>query len=79
MNAKLKRERFRQCPNWDIHHERNQNTAVNLRALLTLPADSGVKLRDREALATGITSCEAGPDDRRTATLSLRAPPTMDR
>ena len=37
VNAKLKRERFWQCPFCTIIHERNINAAVNLRNLLTLP------------------------------------------
>lgn len=79
VNAKLKRERFRTCPVCNHHHERNINSAINLRNLLTLPADSGVKLRDGKALAVGTPNGETVPNDRRTATLSLRAPPTVSR
>ena len=78
VNAKLKRERYWQCPFCGITHERNLNAAVNLRNLLMLPADSGVKLRDGKALAVGTPNGETGPNDRRTATLSLRAPLTVD-
>ena len=77
VNAKLKRERFWTCPAYKQRHERNINSAINLRNLLTLPADSGVKLRDGKALAVGAPNGETGPNDRRTATLSLRAPPTV--
>ena len=72
VNAKLKRQRFWQCPSCTIIHERNFNAAVNLRQLLTLPAGSRVMLRDGKALATGPTRGETGPDDRRTATRRLR-------
>ena len=60
-----------------ITHERNLNAAINLRNLLMLPADSGMMLRNGKALAVGIPNGETGPNDRRTATLSLRAPPTV--
>ena len=53
VNAKLKRERFWQCPACGVDHERNENAAVNLRDLLTLPADSGVMLRDGEGTGRG--------------------------
>ena len=79
VNAKLKRERYWQCPLCGITHERNENAAINLRNLLMLPADSGVKLRDGKALAVGLPNGETVPNDRRTATLSLRAPPTVSR
>ena len=79
VNAKLKRERFWQCPLCGITHERNLNAAVNLRNLLTLPADSGVMLRNGKALAAGTPNGETVPIDRRTAPLSMRAPPTVDR
>ena len=69
MNAKLKRERFWQCPECAAVHERNVNAAVNLRNLLTLPAGSGVTLRDGKALAVGLADDETGPRDRRTAKL----------
>ena len=79
VNAKLKRDRFWQCPDCNQHHERNLNAAVNLRNLLTLPADSGVTLRDGKALAAGDPGGETIPLDRRTAPLSMRAPPTVNR
>ena len=44
--AKLKRQRFWQCPSCTAIHDRNLNAAVNLRELLTLPADGGTMLRD---------------------------------
>ena len=47
---------------------RNINAAVNLCNLLTLPAGSGVMLRDGKALAVGPTTGETSPSDRRTAT-----------
>ena len=79
VNAKLKREQYWQCPFCGITHERNQNAAVSLRNLLTLPADSGVKLRNGKALAAGYAGGETVPKDRRTAQFSMRAPPTVDR
>ena len=82
VNAKLKRERFWQCPSCTTIHERNENAAANLRSLLAdnlaRPGLTGsVLLRDGKALAVGFPNGETGPDDRRTATLSLRAPPTV--
>ena len=77
VNAKLKRQRFWQWPSCTIIHERNDNAAVNLRNLLTLPGLTGLTLRDGQALAPGKPGGETSPVDRRTATLSLRAPPTV--
>ena len=77
VNAKLKRQRYWQCPSCTIIHERNFNAAVNLRELLTLPGLTRESLRDGKALTVGYTNGETGPDDRRTATLSLRAPPNV--
>ena len=66
MNAKLKRERFWQCPACGTPHDRNENAVVNLRDLLTLPADSEVKLRDGPALTIWCPDGETSPADRRT-------------
>ena len=77
VNEKLKRERFWQCPSCTTIHERNTNAAANLRNLLTLPGLTRESLRDGKALAVGCTNGETSPDDRRTAKLSLRAPPTV--
>ena len=66
VNVKLKRERYWQCPSCTTIHERNENAATNLRNLLVLPGLTGVTLRDGKALATGSTSGETGPNDRRT-------------
>ena len=72
VNAKIKREPVWQCSNCLSTHERNINAAVNLRELLTLPADSGMTLRNGTALAVGLTNDETSPNDRRTATQRLR-------
>ena len=77
VNAKLKRQRYWQCSNCTIIHERNINAAINLRQLLTLLPSAGGTLRDGSALAVGNPNGETGPDDRRTATLSLSATPTV--
>ena len=66
-NAKLKRQRYWQCPSCTIIHERNFNAAVNLRNLLTLPPGRGTMLRDGKALAVGTPDGETSPNDRRTA------------
>ena len=78
VNAKLKREPTRQCSDCNTVHDRNENAAVNLRELLTLPADSGMTLRNGKVLAVGLTSSETSPDERRTATTSARATLTVD-
>ena len=75
VKAKIKRERRWRCGHCGTTHERNQNAAVNLRNLLTLPSGRGVKLRkqqlrtaqDGKALAAGSLCRETGPNDRRTA------------
>ena len=80
VHAKLKRERFWQCPNCTVIHERNLNAAVNLRRLidetLTPVASPRDTLRDGKALARQPAG-ETGPDDRRTAPSSPRTPQTV--
>ena len=66
-NAKLKRERYWQCPGCGTRHDRNVNAATNLKKLLT-PPGRGEELRDGKALASRLREGETGPDDRRTAT-----------
>ena len=78
VNVKLKRERCWQCEVCGTIHERNLNAAVNLRDLLALLPSVGGTLRNGKALAAGIPGSETGPNDRRTATLSMRAPPTVN-
>ena len=77
VNAKLKRERSWQCSACQTVHDRNLNAAVNLRNQLTLPAGSGVTLRDGKALAAGLLCRETGPCDRRTAQFEPSAPTTL--
>ena len=72
VNAKLKRDPTRQCSDCNTVHDRNENAAVNLRELLTLPADSGMTLRNGKAPAVGLTNDETSPDDRRKATQRIR-------
>ena len=48
VNAKLKRERYWQCPTCGTHHERNHNAAANLRDMLALLPSVGGTLRDGE-------------------------------
>ena len=83
VNAKLKRERFWQCPNCTGIQERNENAAVNLRALLdetlALPPGRGSSSATGRLWPLAAASGETGPDDRRTATLSPRAPQTVSR
>ena len=82
VHAKLKRERFWQCPNCTIIHERNINAAINLRSLLdetlVLPVLNGEHAPRREGSGPlEYPAGETGPNDRRTATLSTRAPQTV--
>ena len=67
VNAKLKRQRYWQCPSCTMTHERNENAAANLQGLLARPGHTGsVLLRDGKALAVGLPNGETSPDDRRT-------------
>ena len=77
VNAKLKRERFWQCPSCGVNHERNENSAINLKGLLALLPSVGGTLRDGKALAANGVGGETGPDDRRTAPLPKGAPQTV--
>ena len=78
VNAKLKRERFWQCPSCTSIHERNENAAANLQGLLARPGHTGsVLLRDGKALAVGSTNRETGPDDRRTVPPESPTPATL--
>ena len=79
VNAKLKRQRYWQCPSCTQIHERNENAATNLRNLLVLPALSGTTLCNGSALAVGDPNGETNPNDQRTAPLSQRAPPIVIR
>ena len=76
VHAKLKRERYRQCPSCTIIHERNENAAANLRNLLTLPGLTGATLRDGKTLVRSTATDETGPDDRRTVPPENRSPAT---
>ena len=78
VNVKLKRERFWQCPSCNANHERNENAAANLQALLARPGHTGpVLLRDGKALAVGSPNGETVPDDRRTVPLKPLTPATL--
>ena len=67
VNAKLKRERYWQCPSCTTIHERNENAAASLQGLLARPGHTGsALLRDGTALAIGLPNGETSPDDRRT-------------
>ena len=78
VNAKLKRQRFWQCPSCTIIHERNENAAANLRDLLARPGHTGsASLRDGKALAVGYPNGETVPDDRRTVPPGSPIPATL--
>ena len=78
VNAKLKRERFWQCPSCTTIHERNENAAANLQGLLARPGHTGsALLRDGKALAVGEPNGETGPNDRRTVPLESPTPATL--
>ena len=83
MNVKLERERYWQCPACGAEHERNENAAANLRAVvdeqLAPVASLRDTLRDGKALACGATTGETGPNDRRTAPPAVPATQTVNR
>ena len=69
VNAKLKHERYWQCPSCDTPHERNENAAANLRELLARPGHTGSAMPcDGKALAAGPTSSKTSPNDQGTVT-----------
>ena len=67
VNEDLGREREWDCPACGVHHDRNQNSARNLRKLALLAVGEDVTLPDGEALAgDDPIAGETAPDEGRT-------------
>ena len=87
-NGQLEREPYWTCPGCGIHHDRNENAALNLKGLalkagdelpdklILGPVGPDVTLPDGKALAGGNQAAgETGPDEGRTAPSTWVSPP----